>query len=205
VSAALTSLGYKTGHEAIFNPHSAHLHFKDMEGINNDLLGESAWPAVGWLDEFPEDLPLFHLVRHPLKYINSLTQPPGYWAGAGGPYTMLKRVVMPEIPDGPEELCSLIHWLGWNELIEKRVPKERRHRLESDVGILLRQVALLFGDELTVEQVDAAISAGREIRENKHRSGEALFQADDLRGFKEFDALAKKAAQYGYDIDETIS
>lgn len=203
-AAAFNCLGIPCGHESIFNPFTAHLDFDEMTTGAVDLMGDSAWPAVAWIDEFPENLPLFHLVRHPLKYVNSLTQPPGYWAGSGGPYTALKRAVLPEIPQGPEELCSMIHWLDWNLMIERRVPKERRFRLEDQLPAMMAQVCCELGFDRTDEQISEALSEGREIRENKHRTGEALFQAEDLKDFPEYEEFAAKAKEYGYDLDEPL-
>lgn len=208
VSATLTELGFPCGHEYFFNPWVAHLHADQIIGIDPGLVGDSAWPAVGWLDDFPEDFPLFHLVRHPIKYVNSLTQPPGYWAGAGGLYTAFKKIALPELQkEGiSEEESSLIHWLRWNEIIETRVPESRRFRLEDQSLLLFQAIALeVFDTPKSDEEIEAAIKAGREIRENKHRVGGAVFQADDLQEFELFPEFAAKAGEYGYDITETIS
>jgi hypothetical protein len=206
VSATCTELGFPCGHEYFFNPWTAHLHLDEIKGINPGLVGDSAWPAVGWLDEFSEELPLFHLVRHPMKYVNSLTQPPGYWAGAGGPYVQFKKVAISELqqPGLSEEESSMIHWLRWNQMIEERVPESRRFQLETDVWKLFRAISEVMGDPKGQEEIEAAIKAGREIRENKHRAGGAIFQADDLRDFELFPEFAAKAEEYGYDINETI-
>ena len=118
---------------------------------------------------------------------------------------MLKRVALPELPDGPEELCSMIHWLRWNEMIEKRVDSALRFRLEDEAPALIVEIGRSLDRLFEEEEIDSAIKSGREIRENPHRTGEALFQAADLRGLAIFDEVAAKAEEYGYDIDEPIS
>jgi hypothetical protein len=201
-AATLNCLGIPCGHESVFNPYTHQIPLEDMLVQGEGLMGDSSWPAVARIDELPEDLELFHLVRNPLKYVNSLTQPPGYWAGSGGPYTQLKRDTLPEIPEGPEELCSMIHWVRWNEMIEKRVPAERRFRLEDEWTYLLAAVSGVAADS---PEMLEAISEGRTIRENKHRAGEALFQSDDLRVFDIYPEFEAKAEEYGYDLTEDIS
>src|SRR5690242_2679693 len=65
MSALLSGLGLRIGHEVVFGPRTRS--FDGWQGQH----GDSSWLAAPFLGDLG-DAPVFHQVRHPLKVVRSL-------------------------------------------------------------------------------------------------------------------------------------
>src|SRR6266536_2441135 len=69
IARILSYLGIECGHELVFNPWN--FRYQEMRS-NGKLWGESSWMAVPFLENIPSTTKVFHIVRNPIKTINSI-------------------------------------------------------------------------------------------------------------------------------------
>jgi hypothetical protein len=153
VSRLLTSAGLPCGHERVFGPKGLIGARAMLEGPGGELMGDSSWLAAPYLEhECLANAFIVHLVRHPLRFAESLLKLyrdnlPSYAA-----YWRFQCSALPELEtlddDWPTRL--VYYWLNWNRLIERQAHGRRwlRFRIEDEPVMLLDrlQAAGLLGE-----------------------------------------------------------
>jgi len=126
VSQLLRSVGVVCGHEKVFGPDGVlkeELHWRDLQA-------NSGWPDAAFIDHpVYKDAKLYHVVRHPLRVIESFLI-----TGAGSVRTWMHAYIDVRLNGHPWQLLAE-RYLAWNRLIEKHNPIET-FRVEMRTDIL---------------------------------------------------------------------
>ena len=158
----LTSVGVPCGHESIFtwqgiekaknilcDSHKPNLSYtssmdfvdgiwipkeKWLENID-EIEAESSYMAVPFLsDECLKDTKIIHVVRNPIKVINSFCNHIGYFKEKT-PQNIYEEFIYSFLPELKEEMSyyerSSLYYIRWNQLIEKANP-DLFHRIEDN-------------------------------------------------------------------------
>lgn len=223
----LTSIGIPCGHECIFDYRGfdyalAKLsgaipittsdcsrqrikdgsYFPEPKWINeDDIVAESSYLAAPFLkaDCF-KDTKIIHLVRHPVKVINSFcnylsyfqTRHPAFWDVAKRYETFIFSHVSDLFSDMSQyERCAL-YYIRWNEMIENNLKGRDylRHKAEDSNDELF--------DFLGVPKQKVFFD-DREI--NTYRNSAPPFTLDKLPPGKTLDLLKEMGIKYGYKMD----
>jgi hypothetical protein len=134
IAQVLSFIGLECGHESMFNPWEAR-----YEQIRSDARkwGDASWLAAPFLEKLPSSTKVFHMVRHPIKTINSIIGTgqidwpsdyrsflahhcwgdSNYWPG--------------DIPTATQEF-----WVKWNGIIEQSGRVTRRFQVEKIADVL---------------------------------------------------------------------
>ena len=119
-SRAFTAVGHPCGHEALFSPTRATRHSPALQG-------DSSWLALPFLDRLPDDVVIYHQVRHPLLVLRSLVgirmlTKPSQWLD-------FIEHHHPSIVKHDDELtrCAA-YWLLWNETLLSSEADRRVYR-----------------------------------------------------------------------------
>ena len=183
VAKVLQSAGVACGHEAVFNP--------SMEPTGA-VEAESSWLAAPHLDSpWMRGVTVVHLVRDPVKVINSLMRLRMMEAPVGGRYFDYIAEHLSGFPnDNGHERRAAYFYVAWNELIERNAPAAILHRVEEGGVALLGKLGIRhngnlfdntsYNTRLPRQQWD--VDAGR--------------LPDDLR-----DQLEAMARRYGYEVE----
>ena len=125
------------GHENIFNPEKA---FPEKD---NKFIAESSWLAVPYL-KYYTDLKLYHVVRDPVKVIESYVNR-GFFSGEDPYAPSYKKFLikhLPEISDISDSVeASIFHVVEWSKLI-KKVVGTKFYKLETDFVELLEDIGI---------------------------------------------------------------
>jgi len=148
VARLLTSVGIPCGHESIFDWRGPRWAEKRLAGeeplqtsfvskakydgkewrdidewINlNDLQAESSYMSAPFLGEMLEGVPVIHVVRNPIKVVNSFCNYIDYFKGGEGTnsYEQLIYRHIPELKeDMPQYDRACLYYVRWNQMIEK--------------------------------------------------------------------------------------
>lgn len=150
----LTSLGIPCGHECIFScegliaakeklsgklpiemslisklgHYAEELEGQQWLGDNSNIIAESSYMAVPFLqDKCLEDTKIIHVIRNPVKVINSFVHGFKYFnfrtcrSNSSKPYHDFIFSHVPELLDESLDAVSrcALYWVRWNEMIEK--------------------------------------------------------------------------------------
>jgi len=125
ITEVLSKCGLYVGHEEIFTPNSDFYlgNFKLLPKRNKN---EVAWESFLFLDEIPKSIKIFHMIRDPIKVINSFMRVKFFEKGYE------HRLWAEKHPNYPKELLfgepieKAMKWYYYiNEIIEKAKPMVR--------------------------------------------------------------------------------
>lgn len=124
----LAKLGYACDHEAYFNPWRKTL---GVVRANGKILGESSWMAVPFLDRLPRETVVIHIVRDPLRTINSMVGT-GQLDWPSDYRSFLAFHVWGHAHHWPQDVRGAAQefWVDWNERIEGSGQVRLRIQLE---------------------------------------------------------------------------
>lgn len=165
-SAFMTELGYPCGHEKLYNPTS--------QGPLS--APESSWLLIPYLDSVPEDVPIVHLVRDPLKIINSMLRTDDLRRDSD-PYARYIKQHLPEVFGFTSQVQRIMaHVAWWSIPVENRdnmlvrVGEEYEEVADNHDPGYLREVALYCtGDRPSLGDVTAAIRKVGRVNDHKRR------------------------------------
>ena len=129
VSRVLSSLGLNCGHEQYFNPWNV---THEVECLNDDVWGDCSWMAVPFLRDLPTTTKVYHLVRDPVKTINSIIAT-GQLDWPSDYQRFIAEHMWRDANYWPSETMSEAQrfWVKWNRLIEESGRVARRLRVEN--------------------------------------------------------------------------
>ncbi len=186
IAAMLNDLGVRCGHEGWWNP---------LGQRESGLLVDSSWCAVPHLASF--DGPVFHVVRHPLDVVSSLTLSPDW-----GPYADLRGV-----PDGYDSLRGAMWTVAtWGRMCDDYdgFPSFGPYRVEDEDEVvdLLHTVGRHVGLPVTVAAARSAQRAGGGAEVNRHNVTGTRFGWGMLRACDPdlTDSLTHLTKTWGYDL-----
>lgn len=138
VSNVLASAGVPCGHEAIFS-HDGLEAAQRALAEHPELAAESSWLAAPFLpNPILNGVTVIHLVRHPVKTIESIVSVGMLHAG---PYGEFIRCYLPEIARWRDDANAAAHfYIKWNRMIEAWTGL--RHRVEDDPYQLLHVLGI---------------------------------------------------------------
>ncbi len=220
ISKLLSEIGYKCGHESIFN----YYYLRNLERPTNffedfpDFDGDSSSGAAPFLHELPFGTVVLHQVRHPVNCIrshmgiHSFTE---HNSVSTSPYLADDHVAQVEFFDKrycpeiflrtDESTRCMVYWLMWNRLTQKGEKIEGlhyfRYRVESLDLCMLRQIVNMLGgsaQNLSDEELKNALSSVSRSVNSRLRddsiSWETLPEGPEKR------ALEQCAIEYGYTL-----
>lgn len=211
IAQLLSQLGCHCTHEKLFDgrqPSRLKVWLARM-GLQSlpwpdSICGEAAWEVAPLLPLLPDNIQVFHQVRHPLEYIRS-RQKKGWVHGR------FRGRYLPHLPRhrrstfaamslaGQADLLARF-WIDWNALVERRVGNKPylRYRIE-DFGLqqLLEMLDLIdFPYEAEqVSEVFASLPTNINTRGEKREDITLDLLPDSTR-----QDLERAAARYGYTL-----
>lgn len=147
MAQTLNSAGVPCGHEAIFSHGGLEEAAQNLKN-RPEMEAESSWLAVPFLgSDILKDTGVIHLVRHPIKTIESILRVKMF---SDSPYSRYILQRLPGIAQHAKlENMVAYYYLMWHHLIERHA--HLRHRVEDDPAELLDALGieyrgLLFDD-----------------------------------------------------------
>lgn len=188
---ALESLGLSCHHEVCFNPWSITFAADRPEG---EIWGDASWLAVPFLTWLPAETKVIHLVRDPVRTINSIL-------GTGQldwPTDYRRFLVHHFHGDAdywPDDVASFAQqfWVGWNTRIEATGRVALRLRIEDFGAAAPAVVSLLQPGRRPTDEDLACLD--RVPRSENSRPYDGNTRVDAGRLTREVRALA---GRYGY-------
>ena len=210
----LTSLGIHCGHESIFDwrgyrwaemklngeklplecSFASSLSLIDGKWIPeppwidvDQIVAESSYMAVPFLgDPILKDVPVIHVVRNPMRVINSFCNYLGYFQSEKGSNSYEQFIYrhLPELqkPMTPYDRAALFYVL-WNELVEDKA--SFFHRIEDDPDLLLGFLNK-SGEYYNNTKINSQAKSGKR------------FVREDIQSVEIGQRLLRKCRQYGY-------
>lgn len=209
----LTSLGIHCGHESIFDWRGyrwAEMKLKGGEPLEcstastmslidgkwvpellwidvSKIMAESSYMAVPFLgDPIIKDVPVIHVVRNPIRVINSFCNYIGYFQSGNGSNSYEQFIYrhLPELQKSmpPYDRAALFYIL-WNELIEGK--SSFFHRIEDDTDLLLGFLNKNSG-EYNNTRINSQAKSGKR------------FVWEDIQSIEIGQRLLRKCRQYNY-------
>jgi hypothetical protein len=134
IAQVLKSAGIPCGHEAIFS-HGGLDSAKLNVLAEPPFIADSSWLAAPFLsDDWLKDVVIIHLVRDPVKTIESILRLK--WLEQDTPYSRFAFRHVSELRDWRRmEERAAVYWLAWNRKIASYATIW--HRVEDDPGTLL--------------------------------------------------------------------
>jgi hypothetical protein len=157
IAQILSYLGIECSHERMFNPWE--VHYEEMRSDSRKW-GDSSWMAVPYLGKIPPITKVFHIVRDPLKTINSIIRtrqvdwPSDYRA-------FLALHCWGDSNYCPTDIAPAAQyfWVTWNSMIELSGRVTRRFQVER-VGDIVDIVSDIEpGLELDPARLEEALKA----------------------------------------------
>lgn len=155
VAKLLSSAGVPCGHEGVFTPRGISKAYEILEKISS--CAESSWmaaPFIGYQEVCGARI--VHLIRHPIRVINSLLGMRFF--AADSRYLTWANYAISHLPSigslDSEEDRTVAFYVRWNEMIETELPMSGfTHRIEDDDLSLLYKLGIdptghtLFSDK----------------------------------------------------------
>jgi hypothetical protein len=178
LAQVLSHIGFECGHELMFNPWQ--VRYEDIRS-NSRKWGDSSWLAVPFLKELAPATKVFHMVRDPLKAINSII-------GTGQldwPTDYRAFLAFHCWGDGlywPSDLPAAAQdfWIKWNRMIENSGRVTRRLQVEN-IGHALREMVTDIQPDYDVNplRLDEALKAvPTNYNTRPHLTGPVLARSD---------------------------
>ena len=216
VARFLTSVGIPCGHESIFDwrgyrwaekrlageePLELSLvskakydgkEWKDIDGwINlNEMQAESSYMSAPFLnEELLQGVPVIHVVRNPIKVVNSFCNYIDYFKDGKGTnsYEQLIYRYLPELKkDMPQYDRACLYYIRWNQMIEKH--KAFFHKIEDGPEPLLYFLGL-SGDPFDDRNINT-------LRKPCNKR----FTLDQIESEEIRDEFMEMGIQYGYNM-----
>jgi len=187
IARFLTSAGIQCNHEAYYGLPSSGFWCPEPQG-------EASWLAVPHLQkDIPKwKCPVIHLVRDPLKVINSMYQQSflGDTQFYKNPYTFIASLSIPEMKYEPELDRYIGFWIMWNECIEPFA----KHRLK--IEDIDDNPKILF-DVLKTKMPEGKLFSDKKCNSFKNKKIKQL-TLKDLEKSKLYKRFIEKAKEYGY-------
>jgi hypothetical protein len=158
LARVLTALGYDCDHEACFNPWQVVL---SADRPETRIWGDSSWMAVPFLEELPAETDVIHIVREPVRTMNSMLGT-GQIDWGNDYRDFLAAHVWGDGLYWPRDVRQAAQevWFRWNEWIENsrrvrlRIQVERaRESLEDLVDVLEPGRKLSPSDLIRVNEI----------------------------------------------------
>jgi hypothetical protein len=209
----LTRVGIPCGHESLFTPWGldeaiARLegrHGVDVSAISRESCGEwcpnpqevvadSSYMAAPWLDQdLLKEVPVIHVVRHPLKVINSFVVGLNYfkdWV----PADVWHHFMYTHIPElrldyTPLERAAL-YYVRWNQMIERKASNRPY------LFCQLEHITEKLFDFLGVTCPDDSVLGARNV--NSRMVGKSRHRFEEIPEGPIRDELEMLAERYGY-------
>lgn len=212
----LTSLGIHCGHESIFDwkgyrwaemklkgeeplecSESSSMNMIDGKWIPeppwvdvDQIVAESSYMSVPFLDDpILKDVPVIHVVRNPVRVINSFCNYLGYFQSENwsNSYEQFIYRHLPELqkPMMPYDRAALFYVL-WNELIEE-YGASFFHRIEDDIDLLLGFLKKSGEEHYNNTKINSRI-----------KSCKQRFVCGDIQSTEIAQRLSDKCHQYHY-------
>jgi hypothetical protein len=190
IARLFQAIGFDCGHEERFNPWHKN-HDQDFKP-----LGDSSWMAAPFLTELPPSTKVFHLVRDPVKAINSIIGT-GQLHWPSDYRTFLARHFWGDSNYWPTDITveAQHFWIRWNRIIEQSGRVTRRLQVER-VREAIVEVAKEIKPEwdMSSKGLDVAVkSVPRDFNTRPHIGGQGPVGVSDLTAECMF-----MARRYGY-------
>jgi hypothetical protein len=156
----------------------------------NQIVADSSYMAAPYVGEF-QSAKLVHLVRHPVRVVNSFCNYLGYFKSST-PSNEYEKFIYGILPELTEEMSQYdrgaLYYILWNDLIEQRTENKVIHRIEDGPKKLLKELGLQneicnFDDPYT----------------NSFQKPRQRFCVDDLSE-EIWDLFKECGAKYGYKL-----
>jgi len=213
----LTSVGIPCGHESIFDWHGPNWATRRLNGeepiecscvstmrfdngswtpIPNwvdakEIVAESSYMAAPFLKDILKDVPVIHVVRNPIKVINSFCNYLGYFQSST-PSNTYEQFIYRHIPSLREDMSpydrAAVYYAGWNAIISRTT--KSFFRLEDGPDSILKMLGK-DGDHFD----DRAINTQKKPME-KFSMGQLSEYANGL--------VRNVGEAYGYDLDKLV-
>jgi hypothetical protein len=211
----LTSLGVPCGHETIFDFDGIERALERIAGSIplklsetslrakedwvdvNTIVADASYMAAPYLDFFP-DATIIHVVRHPVKVINSFCNYIHYFQNTepnpSDPHYIYNYECfihnhlgdLKSYPTPYERACY--YYVAWNEMVEKH--QRLFHRVEDDPTRLLDQLGIRKNEKMFVDR-----------KANSYAKFGRNFMLDDLPSGDLKDRLVSMGRRYGYSME----
>ena len=192
VSHILKNFGFDCLHERRFTPWEV---VTDAYRLTSRPWGDASWLAAPFLPILPDSTKVFHVVREPLRTLNSIIGT-GQIDWPDDYRTFIARYCWGDENYWPTnvELDAQTFWVRWNEMIEHSGRVVMRFRVE-DMATALRRITSELGmTEVTEADVANALAGIRtDVNTRRHRPPGNVTRADLTAEFRE------TARRYGYD------
>jgi len=191
VARVLRKIGFDCHHERRFTPWEVVM---DAYRLDDVPWGDSSWLAAPFLPMLPADTKVFHVLRDPLKTINSII-------GTGQidwPHdyrTFIAKHCWNDEDYWPADVAAdaQTFWLRWNLMIERSGRVHRRFRVE-DLPAVLPEIASTLGRTDVSEQLVAqALAVPADVNTRPHEASVRLTRADLTA------ECVEMARRYGYE------
>jgi hypothetical protein len=191
VARVLREIGVECHHERRFNPWEVVMEAYRLDDIP---WGDASWLAAPFLPMLPEGTKVFHVVREPLKTLNSII-------GTGQidwPHdyrTFIAKHCWNDEDYWPADVAAdaQTFWLRWNLMIERSGRVDRRFRVE-DLPALLPAIASTLGrTDLSEQLVARALAVPADVNTRPHEASVQLTRADLTA------ECVEMARRYGYE------
>jgi predicted nucleic-acid-binding Zn-ribbon protein len=196
VAKLLSSIGIPCTHEAIFQHDGLNKALERLNGQNtldvseisklasyeeeekgiswfngnNKILAESSYMAAPFLDhEYFKDVTVIHVIRKPMRVINSFVSGLGYFKGNSlyGEAKEYHEFIYKHIPRLRESLPpqdrAALYYIKWNEMIKQKAQNYFLYRIEHPPTKLLKFIGLQRNNYYTNTQSNHKIGLSEEF------------------------------------------
>lgn len=211
IAKVLSFCGLRCRHERVYGADSVEYN-RDKLGMLFDCRwrdhdAECSWLAAPYLDTLPEDVVVWHQLRHPLKILRC-------WVGhrlvirtseaAGRFISHHLPECLPPATEFPEAELAIRYVLRWHEMIEDwgraHADRYQRYRVEALGSVFLGSLLLSAGypNRYTEAQEALAGAVPKDVGSCHHGPGDEMTWAM-LRGCPSLPALREQAHRHGYE------
>jgi len=192
LARVLSSCGIDCGHEKRFNPWEAVW----SEPRRDDRpFGDSSWLVVPFLDQLPATTKLLHVVREPLKAINSIIGTGHFEWASDYTWFLLKHAGLTYSTD-PEQVKvnAQRFWVTWNTRIENSGRVALRFQVEETEQVYREIIEILDPSQQPhLERLGEVLdSIPTDVNKRSHVCGPVLTESDLIPECRQL------ARRYGY-------
>ena len=191
VSQILRNLGFDCGHEARFNPWAT---IYEERRHDDRPWGDSSWLAVPFLSHLPPSTKVFHVVRDPLKAINSIIGVGHFSWDSDYRTFLLRHCGIDRGKWNADPSTAQFFWMTWNRMIEQNSQVVMRFQLER-IENFVQRIAneILPKSDIRQNHIKDSIGAvPTDYNTRPHQCGPILTESDLT---KECRAMGRR---YGY-------
>ena len=186
VAGVFTRLGLECGHEHVFNATTSQ---RDPDGPVGDSSHQCAPYLQAVRDEYP-DVIVFHQLRNPVKYVQSLCGEMWFPEPSGNEQWMLGHV---DIQGTDPVDTAMQMWVAWNDMIAFH--SHLTYKVEDLRVGKVRSMLSLLGEKRSDDEIREALKASR----NQHHKSNVV-QESQIRQSTYYPEFQEAALSYGYAV-----